>query len=119
MSPHQECEAQTSAKGIEQRRGKSTHNGLVDKLEDAGFNPGILDAEIPVAQHVVERINNEDEQVAQFLAQKGAFSASAIWNMCGTQFRNADVVIKAQRAQLAVEQGHNTCSSSRDGNLQF
>ena len=32
------------------------YNGLVDKLEDAGFNPGILDAKIPVAQHV-ERIS--------------------------------------------------------------
>jgi hypothetical protein len=55
-----------------------------------------------VAQHV-ERIDDEDEQVAQLLAQKGAFSASALWNICGTRFGNADVVIKAQRAQLAVE----------------
>jgi hypothetical protein len=55
-----------------------------------------------VAQHV-QRVDDEDEQVAQLVAQKSAFSASALWNICGTRFGNADVVIKAQRAQLAVE----------------
>ncbi len=68
-------------------------------MEDDGFNPGILDAEIPVAQHV-ERIDDEDEQVAQ----KGALFASALRNIYITQLGNADVAIKAQRAKLAVDE---------------
>ncbi len=83
MSPQQESEAQAWEKCIEQRLGKSTReiNGLVDKLEDAGFKPRIFNAKIPVAQHL-GRIDKEDEQVAQLLAQKGAFSALVLWNIC-------------------------------------
>jgi hypothetical protein len=75
---------------------------LVTKAETAGFNPGIFDAAIPVAKHV-ERAEDEDEQVRLLLEQKGAFSSSALWNICGTRVGNAGVVIRAQREQLAVE----------------
>ena len=78
------------------------YNGIVDELEESGFNPGIFDSQIPVAR-LVQRVDDEDEQVAQLVAQKSAFSASALWNICGTRFRNADVVIRAQKEQLAVE----------------
>jgi hypothetical protein len=75
---------------------------LVTKAETAGFNPGIFDAAIPVAKHV-ERAEDEDEQVRLLLEQKGAFSSSALWSICGTRVGNAGVVIRAQREQLAVE----------------
>ncbi len=56
----------------------------MDELEDLGFNPGIFHSAIPMVQPV-EHVDNEDKQVAQLVAQKGAFSASVatleyIWN---------------------------------------
>jgi hypothetical protein len=35
------------------------------------------------------------------LAQKGAFSASALWNICGTRVGNAHVALRAQKEQIA------------------
>jgi hypothetical protein len=78
------------------------YNSLVEQAELAGLNPGVFNGAIPVARHVA-RVEDEDEQVKQLLAQKGAFSASALWNICGTRVGNAGVALKAQKAQLALE----------------
>jgi hypothetical protein len=63
---------------------------LVAVVEDQGLNQGVFDASISVAVRL-ERSVDEDEQVRQLLAQKGAFSASALWNVCGTRVGNARV----------------------------
>jgi hypothetical protein len=78
------------------------YNELVNEVELVGFNPGIFDAEVPTAKHV-ERVEDEDEQVRQLLAQKGAFCSSALWNVCGTRVGNAGVVLRAQKEQLALD----------------
>jgi hypothetical protein len=90
----------TANKDLEELQVK--YNLLVADAETVGFNPGIFDATIPEAKHI-ERNDNEDEQVRQLVEQKGAFSSSALWNICGTRVGNAGVVIRAQREQLAVE----------------
>jgi hypothetical protein len=46
---------------------------LVAVVEDQGLNQGVFDASISVAVRL-ERSVDEDEQVRQLLAQKGAFS---------------------------------------------
>ena len=75
---------------------------MVNEVELVEFNPGIFDAKIPTAKHV-ERVEDEDEQVRQLLAQKGAFCSSARWNVCGTRVGNAGVVLRAQKEQLALD----------------
>ena len=52
----------------------------------------------------LQRIDGEDEQVQKLLKRKGAFSAAAIWNICGTRVGNARVTLRAQREQLALEE---------------
>lgn len=84
-------------------RLQTTYDSLVDKVEISGFNPGIFDAAIPVARPV-QRAEDEDLQVQQLLAQKGAFSASALWNVCRSRVGNAGVALRAQKEQLAMEQ---------------
>ena len=79
------------------------YDALVNEVEELGFNVGVLAAEIPVAEHVQQE-EDEDEQVKQLLAQKGVFSASAMWNHCSTRVGNAAVVMKVQKAQLAMEE---------------
>ena len=79
------------------------YNSLVEQAELVGLNPGVFNGAIPVAWHVA-RVEDKDEQVKQLLAQKGALSASALWNICGgTRVGNAGVALKAQKAQLALE----------------
>ena len=74
----------------------------MERAKNAGINPpGIFDAAISVAQPLT-RPTDEDEQVRQLVAQKGAFSASTLWNVCGTRVANSRVVIRAQREQLAI-----------------
>jgi outer membrane translocation and assembly module TamA len=75
---------------------------LVAVVEDQGLNQGVFDASISVAVRL-ERSVDEDEQVRQLLAQKGAFSASALWNVCGTRVGNARVALRAQREQIAID----------------
>ena len=40
----------------------------------------------------------------QLLEQKGAFSASALWNTCGTRIGNAQVALRAQKEQIAINE---------------
>ena len=79
-----------------------TYDRLVDTAEAHGLNSGIFDGRIPVAKHV-EREAEEDNQVRQLLAKKGSFSASALWNVCGTRIGNASIVLRAQREQRALD----------------
>jgi hypothetical protein len=80
---------------------------LVATAEDHGLNQGVFTAAIPVAYRL-ERVVDEDEQVRQLLSQKGAFSASALWNVCGTRVGNARVILRAQREQLAIDDAKTT-----------
>ena len=75
---------------------------LVATVEEQGLNEGVFDASISVAVRL-ERTVDEDEQVRQLLSQKGAFSASALWNVCGTRVGNARVALRAQREQIAID----------------
>ena len=68
-----------------------------------GINPGIFDSEIPVAQRL-NRAVDEDEQVRRLVAQRGAFSAGALWNHCGTRVGNSRVALRAQREQIAIDE---------------
>ena len=79
-----------------------TYDRLVDTADAHGLNAGIFDGRIPIAKHV-EREAEEDNQVRQLLAKKGSFSASALWNICGTRIGNASIVLRAQREQLALD----------------
>jgi hypothetical protein len=74
----------------------------VADAETVGFHPGNFDAAIPEAKHI-ERNDDKNQQVRQLVKQKGAFSSSALWNICGTRVGNAGVVICAQQEQLSVE----------------
>ena len=69
--------------------------------ETSGLNESVFDVSIPVSRQLT-RINDEDEQVQQLLAQKGTFSASALWNVCGTRVGNARVALRAQKEQIAL-----------------
>ena len=79
------------------------YNGLTEEAEQVGFNRGVFDAAIPVACPV-EQVDDEEEQVKQLVEQKGAFSASALWNICGTRIGNASVTLRAQRMLLEIEE---------------
>ena len=84
---------------------ENVHGNYVDLVaaaENHGLNQGIFDATLPVAIRL-ERVADEDQQVRQLLAQKGAFSASALWNVCGTRVGNSRVVLRAQREQIAID----------------
>jgi hypothetical protein len=80
---------------------QARYDNLVSVAEQQGLNPGVFDASIPVS-HRLERVQDEDAQVRQLLAQKGAFSASALWNICGTRVGNARVALRAQKEQIAI-----------------
>jgi hypothetical protein len=81
---------------------QTSYGDLVDGADLHGLNAGIFDATIPVAKHV-EREVEEEDQVKKLLATKGSFSASALWNVCGTRIGNASVVLRAQKEQLDLE----------------
>jgi hypothetical protein len=56
------------------------YDSIFSVAETSGLNESVFDVSIPVSRQLT-RINDEDEQVQQLLAQKGAFSASALWNV--------------------------------------
>ena len=61
------------------------HRALIADAEAHGLNAGIFDGWIPVVKSV-DRVQDEQEQVDKLLETKGAsFSASALWNVCGTR----------------------------------
>ena len=66
------------------------------------MNAGVFDATIPVAART-QRVTDEDEQVKALLESKTAFSASGLWNTCGTRIGNAHVVLRAQKEQVELE----------------
>ena len=86
---------------------------LVARAKEKGLNHGVLDASIPVVTRL-ERAIDEDEQVKQLLDQKGAFSVSALWNICGTRVGNARVTLRAQREQLAIDEANIRSSRKLD-----
>jgi hypothetical protein len=75
---------------------------VVCRVDQDGLNAGIFDGQIPVAKHV-NREQDEDDQVKKLLETKGSFSASALWNVCGTRIRNASIVLRAQTEHLSLE----------------
>jgi len=79
------------------------YDRLVEVAEEHGLNAGVFDCRIPIAQQHIECEADEADQVRQLLAKKGSFSASALWNVCGTRIGNASVVLRAQREQLALD----------------
>ena len=86
-------------------------DSLVSAVEVRGvLNEGIFDVTIPVSRPL-RRIEDDDGQVQQLLAQKGAFSASALWNTCGTRIGNARVALRAQREQIALNDAKITRQS--------
>ena len=80
------------------------YNNLVHVAGERGLNAGVYDARIPVAMRI-ERVEDEDEQVKQLLQTKSAFSASGMWNICGSRISNASVVLRAQKEQVEREAG--------------
>ena len=86
------------------------YNGLISAAERQRLNAGVFDVAIPVS-HQLERVHDEDQQVQQLLAQKGAFSASALWNVCGTRVTNARVALRAQKEQIALNDAKSSKQS--------
>ena len=76
---------------------------LVERVEAAGFNPGIFDAVVPSAVHV-DRASTSEKQVEELLKSGKAFSASGQWNMCDSRIGNAGVTLMAQKRQLALNE---------------
>lgn len=91
----------------ELHRIQASYGEVVASAEKVGINQGVFDAAISVAQPM-DRATDEDEQVRQLLAQKGAFSASSLWNVCGTRVGNARVVLRAQREQMAIDEAKSS-----------
>jgi len=83
-------------------RIQESYNHLVIAAEEQGLNSGVFDGVIPTAFQL-QREAEEEAQINQLLATKGAFCASAHWNICNTRIGNADVVLKAQRLQLEAD----------------
>jgi hypothetical protein len=83
---------------------QGTYSDLVAAAEEHGLNPGVFVASIPAVLLPLQRAVDEDEQIRQLLAQKGALSASALWNVCGTWVGNSRVTLRAQREQIAIDQ---------------
>ena len=107
-----------SDKKVRHELGQATANEALEDLqlrfdnivavaESEGLNEGIFDVAIPVSRELA-RVDGEDEQVQQLLAQKGAFSASALWNVCGTRVGNARVALRAQKEQIALNDAKST-----------
>ena len=82
---------------------QATYSDLVRAAREQGLNAGVFDATIPSVLPL-QRADDEDEQVRRLLALKGAFSASALWNNCGTRVGNSRVTLRAQREQIAIDQ---------------
>jgi len=64
----------------------------------------------------VERVQDEQEQIDKLVDTKGAFSASALWNICGTRIGNASVVLRAQSetlTRLASQQASQSQNKSQ------
>jgi len=78
---------------------QQSYVNLVEQADVAGLNSGIFDASIPVAKDLI-READEASQIKKLVETKGAFSASALWNVCGTRIGNAEVVLRAQKQQL-------------------
>ena len=82
------------------------YGDFVDGADLYGLNAGISDVRIPVAKHV-EREVEEDNQMKKLhvlLATKGAFPASAMWNVCGSRgIGSSSVVFRAQKEQLDLK----------------
>jgi hypothetical protein len=93
---------QGEAKSAELEDLQDQYDHLVKLARRRGFNAGVFDASIPVAKRM-ERVVDEEEQVKQLLETKSAFSAGGIWNICGTRIANANVILRAQKQQVALE----------------
>ena len=93
---------------------------VVSRVDQDGLNAGIFDGRIPVTKNV-NREQEEDDQVKKLLETKGSFSASALWNVCGTRIGNASVVLRAQTEHLALEANKaastSQCKSQRRAKL--
>ena len=110
------CDAIAAGSGVadlqtnpneELHRIQASYSEVVATAENVGINQGIFDTAITIAQPL-ERATDEDEQVRQLVAQKGAFSASALWNVCGSRVGNARVVLRAQREQMAIDEAKSS-----------
>jgi len=86
------------------------YDNLVSVAERQGLNGGVFDVALPVSRQL-NRVHDEDMQVQQLLAQKGAFSASGLWNSCGTRIGNARVALRAQKEQIAINDAKNSKQS--------
>ncbi len=93
---------QGEAKSAELEDLQDQYDRLVSLARRRGFNAGVFDASIPVAMRM-ERVVDEEEQVNQLLETESAFSAGGIRNICGTRIANANVVLRAQKQQVALE----------------
>jgi hypothetical protein len=93
----------TEARATELEQVQCTYGNLVTRAEEDGLNAGVFDAFVPTAV-LVQRMTDEDAQVRELVEKKGAFSASALWNVCATRIGNASVVIKAQQEHVRMQE---------------
>ena len=69
------------------------YNLLVADAETVGFTPRISYAAMHPRGKACRLERQQKEQVRQLVEQKGAFTSSALWNICGTRVCNAGLVI--------------------------
>ena len=81
---------------------KEKYDALLARSKDNGLNAGVFSATIPVASRA-KRVSDDAEQVKKLLEMKGAFSASSIWNICGSRIGNSRITLRAQKEQLAID----------------
>jgi hypothetical protein len=81
---------------------KEKYDALLARSKDNGLNAGVFSATIHVASWA-KRVTDDAEQVKKLLETKGAFSASSIWNICGSRIGNSRVTLQAQKEQLAID----------------
>jgi hypothetical protein len=91
---------------------------LVDSIECDGFNPGVFDAAIPTAKHVL-RAETEAEQEEDMLREGKAFSISGQWNHCKSRICNAGVTIRAQKRQLQLNEAARANTANKKSELQL
>ena len=97
---HELHEDNQNEKSLEMEQIVSDYNATKEELKRMGFRvDGIFEAEIDSAP-VIQRSQEEKEQIHALVSKKKAFSASGIYTNIGTMCVTSGAVLKAQRSQM-------------------
>ncbi|KAI2493544.1 hypothetical protein MHU86_21011 [Fragilaria crotonensis] len=98
---------------VELENLQEDYAGLVSNAESCGASKGVFNASIERVRKL-DRAIDEDEQVRQLVATRGAFLAGSLWTTCKSRVGNCRVTLRAQREQMAIDEAKaNTVSQNR------